>query len=363
MWSYRNPVKIHFGTGELANVGSLIAGRRYCLVTYDEPVFDRLSDQIATSTGAPVVVVNDIQPNPDFSQLAESCRKYARSASTPEVIVALGGGSVIDAAKVLACAGGDFLRVEAYLKGEMDASALCPTPIIAISTTAGTGSEVTSWSTVWYAREGKKYSLNHPRLYPEAALVDPELTLMLPHSLTVSTGLDALSHALESLWNVNYNPISAEFAVSAACEIIDVLPVLVNQLDDIDLRSRMCRAALMAGMAFSNTKTAIAHNISYPITLRHNVPHGLACSFTLPQVLKSSIGANADCDRSLRAVFGNDLESGCEVLSNMLNRLEVSQDYADYGVDHDEWLQIVGMAFDGERGRNFIGAREQFVGG
>ena len=154
-------------------------------------------------------------------------------------------------------------------------------------TTAGTGSEVTSWATVWDTQSGKKYSLSRPNLYPKHALVDPTLMIGKPRQLTISTGLDALSHALESLWNVNANPISAHHAVVAAREILAVLPQLVNDLQNLELRSRMAAAALSAGLAFSNTRTAIAHSISYPVTLHHDVVHGIACSFTLPMVLRS----------------------------------------------------------------------------
>ena len=117
-------------------------------------------------------------------------------------------------------------------------------------------------------RNGNKYSLAHPKLYPETAVLDPALTVGAPRELTLATGLDALSHALESIWNVNGNPVSASYAVEAAREIIDTLPRLMQRLDDVDLRARQAHASLLAGLAFSNTKTALAHNISYDITLR-----------------------------------------------------------------------------------------------
>ena len=139
---------------------------------------------------------------------------------SPKVIVALGGGSVIDTAKVLAAARGGFAPVLRYLQTGAGAEALSATPIIAVPTTAGTGSEVTCWATVWDTQSGKKYSLSRPNLYPKHAVVDPALMVGKPRQLTISTGLDALSHALESLWNVNVNPISAQHAVVAAREIL-----------------------------------------------------------------------------------------------------------------------------------------------
>ena len=122
------------------------------------------------------------------------------------MIVALGGGSAIDAAKALASSPRNFQPVRRFLVEKKGAEALSAVPIIAVPTTAGTGSEVTCWATVWDTEASKKYSLSRRELYPEMALVDPLLTLEMPLDLTVSTGLDALSHALESIWNRNANP-------------------------------------------------------------------------------------------------------------------------------------------------------------
>ena len=126
------------------------------------------------------------------------------------------------------------------------------------------------------------------------ALIDPDLMLSVPAAVTVSTGLDALSHALESIWNHNANPISDTFAISAIEDILECLPRLEQDLGNRELRARMALAALKAGMAFSNTKTALAHSISYEMTLRHGLPHGIACSFTLPLVLGLAWGATPD---------------------------------------------------------------------
>ena len=191
-WQYANPVRVSFGRGSFAKVAQAIAGRAYCLVTYAAPaVFRDLAERLARDAGPAALVIDNVAANPDFIGLAESCRRYARAPAKPQVIVALGGGSVLDAAKVLAASDGDFARVRRYL--EAGEGSLAGVPIIAVPTTAGTGSEVTSWATVWDTEAKKKYSLSDPRLYPTDAFVDPELTLAAPRGLTVSTGLDALS--------------------------------------------------------------------------------------------------------------------------------------------------------------------------
>lgn len=358
MWAYSNPVRIEFGAGALARLGSLIGKRRWALVTYDLPVFRDMAARVRVEAGPPAVTIANIVTNPDVKDLAESCRLFGAVSPRPEVIVALGGGSIIDAAKVVSAAQGDFPRVMSFLKGGPALDASMFTPILAVPSTAGTGSEVTSWATVWDQAIGSKYSLAHRALYPEVALVDPALTLGAPRALTLATGLDALSHALESIWNVGANPVSANFAVAAAREIMDVLPKLVNDLGNLGLRERQARAALMAGLAFSNTKTALAHNISYDITLRVGTTHGIACSFPLPAVMRWSLGHSADCDANLNRIFGDDLAAGASRLAAFLEGLGVSTDPASYGLSADDWRALVVKASLGERGRNFIGRHD-----
>lgn len=358
MWKFENPVDIRFGQGLFDTVGEIIGGRPYCLVTYGEPYFEGLGVSLARTANAPQAIINNITPNPDFITLTESCRQFSDQVTSDCVIVALGGGSVIDAAKVLASSANGFSPVQRFLETGEGENDLGNHPIIAIPTTAGTGSEVTHWATVWDTQAQKKYSLSRKSLYPTHAIVDPNLMLGLSKALTVSTGLDALSHALESIWNRNSNPVSANHAVFAATEMMSALPELVDDLQNIELRSQVARACLFAGLAFSNTKTALAHSVSYPITLKYNVPHGLACSFSLPMVLASVIGQDAGCDETLRRIFGNDLNAAVTHLERLLHDLGVSTEASSYGVQKEEWKDLLADALAGERGKNFIGTHE-----
>ncbi len=365
MWRYRNPVEIRFGVDVFEQLGAVLAGRPYALVTYDDSnggrVFADLADRVAALCGAPAALIRNIGPNPDYTSLTEASRLHAEAARPIEAIVALGGGSVIDAAKVLAAADGDFDRVRRFLETGKGGDRLAATPIVAVPTTAGTGSEVTSWATVWDSGRRLKYSLARERLYPEVALVDPALTLGLPRAVTVSTGLDALSHALESLWNVNANPVSTAFAEQAARDVMDVLPVLVDDLANVDLRTRLSRASLFAGLAFSNTRTALAHSLSYHLTLHHGMPHGIVCSFSLPMVMRAVTGCDPACDAALKRIFGDDLAAGAARLETLLQTLGVSPHATDHGIAAADWTRLVDDALAGERGRNFIGRRDALV--
>jgi len=229
--------------------------------------------------------------------------------------------------------------------------------LIAAPTTAGTGSEVTPWATIWDSASLKKYSLHLDCTWPTVAIIDPQLMLTVPAGVTVSTGLDALSHALESIWNVNANPVSDTFAISAIEDILECLPRLRRDLGNQELRSRMALAALKAGLAFSNTKTALAHSISYEMTLHHGLPHGIACSFTLPLVLGLAWGHDAARDRTLQRVFGTDLQQAQAQLRDFLHSLDVKTEFADYGVNATEAEAMIRFALQGARGKNFIGAQ------
>lgn len=359
-WKYRNPVEVTFCDDAVSAIRDKVAGRSYCLVTYnDHPYFDEMVAIISANVGAPAIIIRDVEANPSFNGLRGACRNFGAATNSPGVIVAFGGGSVIDTAKALAVSTGDFSNVQAILEGRPAAGAA--TPIIAVPTTFGTGSEVTSWATIWDTDARKKYSLNRPDLYPEHAIIDPRTSLGVPRSLTLATGLDALSHALESLWNVNANPVSANHAIFAATELIDVLPKLADRLDDLPLRSRVAQASLFAGLAFSNTKTALAHSLSYYLTLHHGTVHGIACSFCLPAVMRSVIGQDAACDRALTRIFGTDLAAGADRLEAFLIDQGISTRATDYGVTHENWLTAIDDALNGERGRNFIGTRETFL--
>ncbi len=361
MWSYRNPVDVRFGRGSFSRLADAVAGRSYALVTYGEPYFQSLAAGLEAKAGKPVLVIDDIAPNPDIALLEVQTGRFAKLTEKPEVVVALGGGSVIDSAKVFAAARGDFAAMAAYLKKSAGAETIKPWPLIAVPTTAGTGSEVTCWGTVWDNASGAKFSLAHPGLYPEYSFVDPDLMTGKPRGLTIQTGLDALSHSLESLWNRNANPVSMAHAVTAARGVLTTLPLLVDDLHNADLRERMALAATLAGFAFSNTKTAIAHSLSYPITLRHGVPHGIACSFSLPMIIRSVAEEGGICAEGLRAVFGGDADRAADQLTATLNGLGVATDYRSYGIGDAEWMELIDLAFDGERGQNFIGKRENLL--
>lgn len=361
MWSYKNPVQIIFGKGAFASLSELIAGRSYALITYPDKPFAEIAAELSAKAGDALLTINDVVPNPDTRLLTEQSARFKKLVKKPEVIVALGGGSVIDSAKVFAAASGDFNKVLNLLQTGHCDDAPKTIPIIAVPTTAGTGSEVTCWATLWSSETQQKFSLALKELYPEIALIDPTLTLQKPGDLTLVTALDSLSHSLESIWNINANPVSARFAVAAAKSILRDLPTLLANLDDLELRTNIAEASLNAGLAFSNTKTAIAHNISYPLTLGWGIKHGIACSFTLPSVLQSVIGIGGFRENSLKQIFGDDLAKGADDLTSFLKGVGVGHRFADHQISPSSFQDIINEAFKGDRGKNFVGLKDKLI--
>ncbi|MBS7700597.1 MULTISPECIES: phosphonoacetaldehyde reductase [unclassified Chelatococcus] len=351
-WTYHNPVRLRFGEGVIDEIGKEIAGRPYLLVTHPDGPILPWRARVAEQAGDPRGVVDTVTPNPSLTLLRGICQRLAPLDGAIEVIVALGGGSVIDSAKFLAAGHMRFDPVRNYL--ETGSSMEIPSlPLIAIPTTAGTGSDLTPWATIWDPEADRKLSLARSDLFAQAALVDPVITASLPWGLTLASGLDALSHALESIWNVNANPVTRTFAIEAAHAILTALPRLQNDITDAQARTLLAHGATQAGLAFSNTKTALAHNISYPITLGHGVPHGIACSFCLPEVMMAAAGIDSSCDAALAAIFGT-LDDAPVKLRHVLSELGVPRSPAELGIGAADWRLILENAFAGPRGRNFI---------
>jgi len=356
---YHNPVAVRVGPGALDELPKVLAGRRAVLVTFPEAESLGLVARVRSLLGPSLAGVEDqIAPNPDVSYLAPMYARFWKDHADCEAVVAVGGGSAIDTAKALmvGTASGQFDELLALLSKGGAFKPHRTKALIAVPTTAGTGSEVTPWATIWEQATNRKHSLHLKETWPEAAFIDPQLMLTLPASVTLQSGLDALSHALESIWNVNSNPVSDTFAISAAREVLATLPALMKSPRDLALRSRMGVAALKAGLAFSNTKTALAHSISYEMTLRHGLPHGIACSFTLPMVLGRAMGIDPGRDAVLAQVFDGGLGSAPQRLTRFLHELGVKTAFEDYGVGDEESQRMVLHALDGVRGKNFIGA-------
>ena len=249
-----------------------------------------------------VVWMDSIVENPGLADLQAMID--ALPAEPVDVVLAIGGGSVMDAGKVLALAQAPQCQgvpLKTLIASPDTFAQASPPRLFAVPTTAGTGSEVTPFATVWDHAARRKLSLAGQGVYPHAAVVDPALTDALPLEVTLSTGLDAINQAAESVWNRHANAATLALAVRALQSGFAALPALIDVLESDasaqagalhDLRDAMAHVSLLAGLAISHTRTALCHSLSYPLTAHFGVAHGLACAFTMPAVLRHNLRAD-----------------------------------------------------------------------
>lgn len=334
-FNYHNPVKIHFGVKWLEAVENLaqrLKDTKFLLITSQGFSKRGLSAQIQNVLAKQLVgVVDEIVPNPQIKHLQSIKAKLCDF----DAIIALGGGSVIDSAK--------FLSVDSVFENDNFKIKSQPKKLFAFATTSGTSSELTHWATIWDNEAFVKHSLSDEILYPKEAFYDANLSLSLPRQTTIYTALDALSHSFESIWNNNANPISTHYALMAIEIILRDLVELSQNLHSLKLRSNLMLASIYAGLAFSNTQTALAHALSYPLTMRFGTPHGLACSFSLPLLL--------ECLPRKSHAFAL-LSPFKPQLLQIFDKLEISILPKDYGLN-DEFIDEIFSALN-SRAKNGV---------
>jgi len=252
-----------------------------------------------------------IPSNPTYIDIFNALRQYGEAA--PEVMLAIGGGSAIDMAK--ACTGLMYLKdkdnfdkqdVLQSLKSKEYLKHSVSIPIYAVPTTAGTGSEVTHWATIWDMEGKAKYSIDSVWLFPEKAYIVAEFTRTMPARLTLSTGLDALCQAIEAYWAKTSNPIIRTLAKSAIEIIVEYLPDVLDDLDNLHYREKMCLGSLFAGLAFANTRTTACHSISYPLTMSFAIEHGLACALSLAKIMEINWPVIAEPEELMKSLGVNN---------------------------------------------------------
>lgn len=352
-WDWQAPGRLIVGPGSLSRLGELLTEERVLLVTSQgwrrRGMVGRVCGLLP---GVEVAAFDEVEPNPDIDGL-DAVLPMLREARAA-LILAVGGGSAIDTAKGLAVAlPAPGWRFGAHFR---DGGALPPhdpLPILAVPTTAGTGAEVTPFATIWDKAARQKHSLQSGLLIPRGVILDAELTLGLPRATTIASGLDALSHAFEALWNVNASNLSDGFALQALRLLFRHLPMVVEQPRALAGRASMLEASLLAGMAIAQTRTALVHSMSYPLTAALGVPHGLACGAFLAGVL--AYNAEADDGRIARAAqalgFG-DIATLRRALDDLLARLGLADALAAAGATRATVEPLAGQMINPARAGN-----------
>ena len=246
----------------------------------------------------PTDVFDEVEPNPAAATVEHGAERLREFGTDGAVVVAIGGGSAMDAAKAI-----DLRAMNDRPVWELtyDGPDLNPgRPIIAVPTTAGTGSEAHSFGVITHEEIGRKDYIGHPSLLPAVTVLDPALTVGLPAAVTAATGIDAMTHSLESLLSCNPNPFAESMALGVIRTVSTWLEQAVADGSDLEARSQMLVASHLAGVGqASGTGVGLVHALGHALGTRGKLPHGTALAVVLPEVLGFYLGVR---DRELKLV-------------------------------------------------------------
>ena len=356
-WEFATATRILFGRGTAAEAASIAAslGRRALVVSGSTPTrAEWLVDALAAVNLEPRLIYVDGEPTVTF---AADAAAFARRTSVG-VVVAVGGGSALDAGKAIAALATNTGDVFDYLEvvGRGMALGTAPLPFVAIPTTAGTGSEVTKNAVLAVPERRVKVSLRSPLMLPRAAIIDPELTRTLPPAATAFTGLDALTQNIEPFLSQRATPLTDALCRDGIGRVARSLHRAWTDGEDLDAREDMAVASLCGGLALANAGLGAVHGLAGPIGGMFSAPHGAVCAALLPQVFRinlSALAARAPAHRALaratevaRLLTGREdatTDEGVEWLAGMVPTLGVPT-LAAWGVTAADLPAIIDQA-------------------
>lgn len=298
---YDQRTRLIFGCGSLGQLGQLarhLGGRRILIVTDVGLRKAGYCDQavaILRAAGLESAVFDEVQVNPTSDDV-DKCVAFAKSASI-DLIVGLGGGSSIDCAK-----GANFVLTNGGTMKDYQGigkANLPMLPMIAVPTTSGTGSEAQSFAVIADAKTHMKMACGDPKAACRIAILDPELTVTMPGSVAASTGIDAMTHAIESYVTTKRNPISQMFARQAWELLSSSFSIVLREPTNLAARGRMQLGAFLAGAAIENSMLGATHATANPLTAHYGTIHGIAVGLMLPHVVRWNAEVVGDLYRDL----------------------------------------------------------------
>ena len=351
-WSY--PTAVRFGAGRISELGDACAAAgisRPLLVTdrglAGLPITGR-AREIMAAAGLGDALFADVDPNPNEINLAAGVAAYR--AGGHDGVIAFGGGSGLDLGKMVAFMVGqtgpvwDFEDIgDWWTRADADAIA----PIIAVPTTAGTGSEVGRASVITNSQTHVKKIIFHPKVLPSIVIADPELTVGMPKFITAGTGLDAFAHCVEAYSSPHYHPMSQGIALEGMRLVTTYLPRAYATPDDLEARAHMMSAAAMGATAFQKGLGAI-HAMSHPIGAVFNTHHGTTNAVCMPAVLAFNADAIRGRFDQAAAYLGIDggFDGFCEFVQQFNDSFAIPRTLTEMGVSADRLDDLVAMALE-----------------
>ncbi len=322
--------------------------------------------RVMAASGRDAPVFSDVRPNPVGGNIERGVEAFR--AGGHDGVIAVGGGSALDCGKLIAFHAGQTLPLWSFEDiGDnwTDADPDGIAPVIAVPTTAGTGSEVGRAGVVTNESEQRKVIVFHPKMLPVAVLCDPELTMGLPRMLTVGTGMDALSHSLEALCAPGYHPMAHGIALEGVRIVLDHLPRVVSDPGDVESRTQMMAAAAMGAVAFQKGLGGM-HALAHPIGARFDTHHGMTNAVLMPYVLeanRSAVDATLGRVAAYVGIVGG-FDGLLERVLELRTAFDVPNDLVELGVDADAADEIAAAAaVDPSAGGNPIPFTHDFATG
>ncbi|KAA0890872.1 iron-containing alcohol dehydrogenase [Pusillimonas sp. ANT_WB101] len=354
-FEFYTPTEIRCGQGVLSTLPNAVRelGLQSVLLVCDPGVVkagikDRAA-QILMQANIPFTVFSDIESDPTVDSVNAGL-VIARSKGS-DGVVAIGGGSVLDAGKAIALMLTNPGSIQDYFG--VDKAVRAGAPVVAIPTTAGTGSEVTVWSVLSDTKNDVKVNIGSYFNCPRIALLDPELTVTLPAPITAATGMDALTHSIESYVNKNSNLIVEAVAEKSISLIADNLRKAVLQGDNLDARCNMLVASTLAGIAFNRVRLGLAHAFALPLGNLFHIPHGLVNAIMLTPVMQFNLPANFQYYARVARLFGQPIDGlslrdaahqSVVAVQQLKKDIGLTQTLADFGLTEDRFDEVIDEA-------------------
>ena len=365
-WSY--PTAIRFGAGRISEIADacFVAGIKKPLLVTDRGLAGMEITQktlnLLDDAGLGRAIFADVDPNPNEKNAAAGVAAY--KAGNHDGVIAFGGGSGLDLGKVVAFLAGqsrpiwDFEDIDDWwTRANSDVIA----PIVAIPTTAGTGSEVGRASVITNSITQQKKIIFHPKFLPTVVICDPELTVGMPKFITAGTGLDAFAHCVEAYCSPHYHPMSQGMALEGMRLVKEYLPRAYSDATDLEARSHMMSAAAMGATAFQKGLGAI-HALSHPIGAIYHTHHGTTNAVCMPAVLKFNKPAIKDTLAEAANYLGisGGFVGFCKFVDELNDSLAIPKSLAGLGIENPDIDRIVsGALIDPSTGGNPIKMTEE----
>lgn len=307
-----------------------------------------------------VTLFNEVSGDPVIESIIKGMDIFLESDC--DIVIAIGGGSVIDTAKSINILSSQEINPRHIIESK-EKIVNKGKPLIAIPTTSGAGSEATHFAVVYMEKE--KYSLAHEYVLPEYSIVDPQLTFHLSSGITATSGIDAFSQAIESFWNVNANDESREYSEEAIKLILENIKAAVKEPTEYS-RENMSKAAHLAGKAINITKTTAPHAVSYAMTSYYGIPHGQAVCVTLAEFLEFNFnvtesdlmpGLNlnevrANHEKLLRILKCRDISEGKNLINELIKSIGLKTKLSELNITSKDDLKIISESVNLERLKN-----------